>query len=159
MTHLAVQRCLYSYFTGTDAEAIPKALTCRCRRAPLLELTPTPHGTQVRTHILLPDDEEVSDSAACRTFRGRVPVAFPNTRVARRRSRLTGARALMSHVQAAPPRLEKIRHILALVSGRLVATWDAYYDTELVVMIGRLRVETESAAQRVALVEPRKSDS
>ena len=55
VTHLAVQRCLYSYFTGTDAEAIPYL---PLPAGAVLELTPTPHGTQVRTHILLPDDEE-----------------------------------------------------------------------------------------------------
>jgi 6-phosphofructo-2-kinase len=54
VTHLAVQRCLYSYFTGTDAEAIPYL---PLPAGAVLELTPTPHGTQVRTHILLPDDE------------------------------------------------------------------------------------------------------
>ena len=53
VTHLAVQRCLYSYFTGTDAEAIPYL---PLPAGAVLELTPTPHGTQVRTHILLPDD-------------------------------------------------------------------------------------------------------
>ena len=79
VTHLAVQRCLYSYFTGTDAEAIPYL---PLPAGAVLELTPTPHGTQVRTHILLPDDEEVSEHGVPS------PVAFP-------------AR-VPSHVQAAP---------------------------------------------------------
>ena len=46
-------------FTGTDAEAIPYL---PLPAGAVLELTPTPHGTQVRTHILLPDDEEVTPS-------------------------------------------------------------------------------------------------
>ena len=79
VTHLAVQRCLYSYFTGTDAEAIPYL---PLPAGAVLELTPTPHGTQVRTHILLPDDEAVSEHGVPS------PVAFP-------------AR-VPSHVQAAP---------------------------------------------------------
>ena len=58
VTHLAVQRCLYSYFTGTDAEAIPYL---PLPAGAVLELTPTPHGTQVQTHILLRDDEVVDD--------------------------------------------------------------------------------------------------
>ena len=61
VTHLAVQRCLYSYFTGTDAEAIPYL---PLPAGAVLELTPTPHGTQVQTHILLRDDEVVDDEAS-----------------------------------------------------------------------------------------------
>jgi 6-phosphofructo-2-kinase len=80
VTHLAVQRCLYSYFTGTDAEAIPYL---PLPAGAVLELTPTPHGTQVRTHILLPDDEEVSEHGVPS------PVAFP-------------ARVPSHHAQAAP---------------------------------------------------------
>ena len=80
VTHLAVQRCLYSYFTGTDAEAIPYL---PLPAGAVSELTPTPHGTQVRTHILLPDDEEVSEHGVPSP-----PGAFP-------------AR-VPSHAQAAP---------------------------------------------------------
>ena len=85
VTHLAVQRCLYSYFTGTDAEAIPYL---PLPAGAVLELTPTPHGTQVRTHILLPDDEEARTQRPRRSARltGRRPHRSPNTG-SRRRSR------------------------------------------------------------------------
>ncbi|CAH0371483.1 unnamed protein product [Pelagomonas calceolata] len=78
VTHLAVQRCLYSYFTGTDAEAIPYL---PLPAGAVLELTPTPHGTQVRTHILLPDDEEAPTRRLRRSARltGRRPHRSPST--------------------------------------------------------------------------------
>ncbi|KAH8057244.1 6-phosphofructo-2-kinase [Aureococcus anophagefferens] len=56
VSHLAVQRWLYSYFTGTDIEAIPYL---PLPSGAVLELTPTPHGTTVETHVLLADDEVV----------------------------------------------------------------------------------------------------
>ena len=115
VTHLAVQRCLYSYFTGTDAEAIPYL---PLPAGAVLELTPTPHGTQVRTHILLPDDEEAltqrlrvvpRDSPvvvhtglrARRPFTGRVPGARAIARpggAAREGLASGGSRAGAAHV-------------------------------------------------------------
>ena len=61
VSHLAVQRCLYSYFTGTDVEAIPYL---PLPSGAVIELTPTPHGTTVETHVLLRPDEVVDDDAA-----------------------------------------------------------------------------------------------
>ena len=84
VTHLAVQRCLYSYFTGTDAEAIPYL---PLPAGAVLELTPTPHGTQVRTHILLPDDEEALTRRLPRRsarLTGRRPHRSPSTGSRRR---------------------------------------------------------------------------
>ena len=116
VTHLAVQRCLYSYFTGTDAEAIPYL---PLPAGAVLELTPTPHGTQVRTHILLPDDEE----ARTRRLRDSPPSSTrPAPRVHRTRklegkgSPVVGSRpARAAHRRM---RREAIHALLALVSRR-----------------------------------------
>jgi len=51
ISHLAVQRCLYAYFTGCRMEEVPYV---DLKMHTVYELTPSPHGTQVAEHNLGP---------------------------------------------------------------------------------------------------------
>ncbi|KAJ1460390.1 6-phosphofructo-2-kinase-domain-containing protein [Pelagophyceae sp. CCMP2097] len=51
VAHMAVLRCLYAYFVGTPVDQIPYL---RIPSGAVVELTPTPHGTTVRTFNLIP---------------------------------------------------------------------------------------------------------
>ena len=52
VSHLAVQRCLYAYFTGTPMEQIPYI---KLAQHSVVELAPGPHGTAVRHYNFFRD--------------------------------------------------------------------------------------------------------
>jgi broad specificity phosphatase PhoE len=94
VSHLAVQRCLYSYFTGTDIEAIPYL---PLPSGAVLELTPTPHGTTVETHVLLADDEVVEATSPV------TPLAPPSDTPPLARKRRQRPAVSPHHTVATPP--------------------------------------------------------
>ena len=94
VSHLAVQRCLYSYFTGTDIEAIPYL---PLPSGAVLELTPTPHGTTVETHVLLADDEVVEATSPV------TPLAPPSDTPPLSRKRRQRPAVSPHHSVATPP--------------------------------------------------------